>query len=513
MALPINIEQLLKGNIVEWERLDFKEGWNPEDVVHTMAAFANDIHNWGGGYIVVGVKEQNGTPILPPKGLPINELDAIQKELVSLTFKVEPYVTVVAAPMEYMGKMLLVIYVPGGENRPYKAPIHLGKKEEREGKVYFVRQGSVTRRATTDDESLLLSLAAKIPFDDRVCHQAEVAELSKVLIGDFLKRVGSSITESDLDNMPLEEIGRSLHIVSGSSEYLRPKNVGVLFFSRDPEKYIPYARIELVRFGHDVSDVFEEKILHGPLHLQLENAMNYLQSQIIMEKVIKVPNQSQALRVWNYPYGALEEVVANAVYHKSYDDRNPIEISIYPDKIQVYSLAGPMPPITNADLKKERVVSRNYRNRRIGDFLKELDMTEGRSTGFPKIYRELRRNGSPMPVFETDDHNAYFLATIYIHPEFLENDTKNVVDDTKNDTKNDTKKQEQRNLSGTNELDWNIIEIIMEDQFISSEAISKKLGKSRITIKRHLKAMQDKGIIRRAGPLKGGYWMVVKRKS
>lgn len=54
MALPINISQLLEGNVVEWERLDFKAGWNPEDVMHSMCAFANDIHNWGGGYIVCG---------------------------------------------------------------------------------------------------------------------------------------------------------------------------------------------------------------------------------------------------------------------------------------------------------------------------------------------------------------------------------------------------------------------------------------------------------------------------
>jgi len=71
------------------------------------------------------------------------------------------------------------------------------------------------------------------------------------------------------------------------------------------------------------------------------------------------------------------------------------------------------------DMKKERVVSRNYRNRRIGDFLKELHYTEGRSTGFPKIRKALRQNGSPEVRFETDDNNSYFLAHLDIHPEFL----------------------------------------------------------------------------------------------
>ncbi|MBK8054350.1 MAG: hypothetical protein IPK35_14080 [Saprospiraceae bacterium] len=50
MALPINIDSLVHGNTVEWGRLEFKKGWNPEDVIHSMCAFANDLHNWGGGY-------------------------------------------------------------------------------------------------------------------------------------------------------------------------------------------------------------------------------------------------------------------------------------------------------------------------------------------------------------------------------------------------------------------------------------------------------------------------------
>ena len=84
MALPINIADLIHGKTIEWERLEFKQGWNPEDVLHSMCAFANDLHNWGGGYIIVGVAENNGQPILPPKGLQQSQLDAIQKKVIEL---------------------------------------------------------------------------------------------------------------------------------------------------------------------------------------------------------------------------------------------------------------------------------------------------------------------------------------------------------------------------------------------------------------------------------------------
>ena len=71
------------------------------------------------------------------------------------------------------------------------------------------------------------------------------------------------------------------------------------------------------------------------------------------------------------------------------------------------------------DLQAGKAVSRRYRNRRIGEFLKELDLTEGRSTGVPKILRVMKANNSPEPIFETDDERSYFLIRLPIHTGFL----------------------------------------------------------------------------------------------
>lgn len=62
------------------------------------------------------------------------------------------------------------------------------------------------------------------------------------------------------------------------------------------------------------------------------------------------------------------------------------------------------------------MVARRYRNRRIGEFFKELKMTEGRCTGIPKIIKALKDNGSPAPIFETDESRSYFLTILKIHP-------------------------------------------------------------------------------------------------
>ena len=84
MALPTNIHTLLSGNVVEWARIEFKGSWKPEASLKTICAFANDIDNWGGGYVVLGVEEDgNGRPQYPIKGLNINQVDDIMKDLLN----------------------------------------------------------------------------------------------------------------------------------------------------------------------------------------------------------------------------------------------------------------------------------------------------------------------------------------------------------------------------------------------------------------------------------------------
>ncbi len=59
------------------------------------------------------------------------------------------------------------------------------------------------------------------------------------------------------------------------------------------------------------------------------------------------------------------------------------------------------------------------RNRRIGEFLKELRLAEGRGTGIPKIRRKMSENGSPEPVFEFDEARSYFRVILPAHPQYV----------------------------------------------------------------------------------------------
>ncbi len=421
MALPINIEDLINGQTVEWERIEFKRGWNPEEIIHTLCAFANDLNNWGGGYVIVGIEENNGKAILPPYGLNQGDLDNIQGEILNLSYQISPNYFPLVQPYVMNNKHILVLWCPAGDNRPYSAPSTQGNKAQRQP---YIRFGS--RSIIAKDENLrrLQELTARVPFDDRINGKAKLNDLDLGLIQAFLQEVKSDLYEES-KKISFEDLCQRMLIAKGPEESVRPLNVGILFFCRQPENFLDRSWIELVIHHDKTGRNFTEKNFKGPLQSQLRAILEYFKTQVLREQVIKIDGQAEVERYINYPFQALEEVLSNAVYHKSYELSKPIEVQLWHDKIEILSFPGPVPPVDAQILKQnQRIVARDYRNRRIGDFLKELRLTEGRGTGFPVIYRALELNDSPKPVFETDEQSSYFLTTIYAK-EFH----KNIIDE------------------------------------------------------------------------------------
>ncbi len=105
----------------------------------------------------------------------------------------------------------------------------------------------------------------------------------------------------------------------------------------------------------------------------------------------------------NYPYQAIEEAVVNVFYHRDYMSFEPVTIEIEPDCINIMNFPGIGSYISeNTIAEGKRFVSRYYRNRRLGEFLKELDLSEGHSSAIPTKQEEFEKNGSPRAEFFTD---------------------------------------------------------------------------------------------------------------
>lgn len=416
MAMPININDLIDCRVVESNRVEFISGWNPTPIIHSICAFANDIDNVGGGYIVVGVEENDGTPVLPVKGIPQERVDGILKELIGLCHMIEPLYYPVVEPVFFQGKYIIVIWVSGGHGRPYKAAkdVHSDKST----KLYYIRKFSSTIVASPEEEKELFYISTDIPFDDRPNLAADVSDLDIGLMRSHLKKIGSSLYEHSL-SMDALDIAKNLQLVAGPPEAVKPLNVGLLMFSERPEKYFRYARIEVVDIPDPTGTNMTEKVFTGPIQRQLSDALAFIKNYTLKEVVIKSADRAEATRISNYPYAAIEEILANAVYHRSYQEKEPITVRITSESIEITSFPGFDRSISDKDIAELRIRARVYRNRRIGDFLKELKLIEGRNTGFPNAIKALKANGSGIPRFEMDNERSFLSVTIPIHPYFL----------------------------------------------------------------------------------------------
>ena len=128
--IPLSLKTLIDGRVVESDRVEYKRGWNPSEIIHTICAYANDFTNTNGGYIVMGIDERYGRPVLPPIGLDSDLLDKIQQELFQYcNFIVPRYIPQIEI-VNYQDKNLIYLWCTAGDDGPYSAPIDVLSKNK-----------------------------------------------------------------------------------------------------------------------------------------------------------------------------------------------------------------------------------------------------------------------------------------------------------------------------------------------------------------------------------------------
>jgi ATP-dependent DNA helicase RecG len=355
------------------------------------------------------------------KGIDITQIDRIGKEMVGYNNLLLPYYQPRTFFEQVDGKTVLVIWVAAGERRPYKVPDQVTAKDKKYS--YYIRYNSSTIVAKDEYFNELMELANKAPFDDRGNVRAEMKDISMLLIRDYLEETGSKMVEQ-LDDLSREQVLSQMNLLEGPKEQARIKNVALMMFSFTPEKFFPGTQIDIVIYPRgkeeDPNNFIEVPPFKGPVHITLRKALDYIRNMVILRGVHKPKDDAHSIITYNYPYQALEEALVNAYYHRRYDEYQPVEVNVLPDRIEIISYGGAERSIKLADLNSGKMVfTRRYRNPRLGDFLKELGLTEGRGTGLPTIHDELRKNGSPDAIIDADEEHTYFMITIPCHPDFV----------------------------------------------------------------------------------------------
>ncbi|GAA3054608.1 ATP-binding protein [Actinokineospora globicatena] len=375
---------------LESDRVERKESAHAVDKIgQAVCAFANDLpgHRQR-GVLFIGVKD-NGDHA----GLVIT--DQLLQNLASLRDQgnLLPPPSLTVRKVVLGGRDLAVVEVEPSTAPPvrYKGQI-------------WIRVGPRRGLANGDDERRLNERRRSLdaPFDVRPLAGATLTDLDQDLFTDTL--VPSLVPPAVLAANGRTTGQRMAALRLTTAEGV-PTAAGLLTVGRDPLGFLPGAYIQFLRVaGQDLTDpIVDEKRLDGPLPTLLSRLDELL--TINIRVAVDITGGPLESRTPDYPVAALQQIVRNAVMHRTYEyTHSPVRMTWYQDRIEVVSPGGPFGVVTTATFGNGIT---DYRNPTLADMMHGLGYVQRFGAGIPITRKGLADNGNPPPEFEaTESHVA-----------------------------------------------------------------------------------------------------------
>ncbi len=188
--------------------------------------------------------------------------------------------------------------------------------------------------------------------------------------------------------------------------------------------------------------------------------------------------------VYDYPKEAVRELIVNALAHKDYRYHEPVTVSIYPDRLEVFNFGILPAGVSASNLKGEHPSIR--RNTALSEVFFAAGFVENWALGIKRVMDACKANGNPEPMFE--EVFGGVKATLWIRA--------------------DKKREPVEIRILTDDKSKAILACMSEDPSITVSRISKITGISSSTINRRIKSMLESGILRREGSDKSGKWII-----
>lgn len=262
---------------------------------------------------------------------------------------------------------------------------------------------------------------------------------------------------------------------------------------------IRYAKTQCALFKGTNRSVFvDRKEFRGPIYEQIEDAYQFVCRHTNMGAEIDGLYRRD---IYELPVRAVREAIINAVAHRSYYDDSCVQVSIFDDRLEVYSpgtLYGGL-SIQEAIRGKSR-----SRNAAITEALHYMKVMEAWGTGLQRILDSCQEYGLKQPPMSEDGYG--FRVTFYRKGVGdIESNTEINTSDTENITKNEN--SSTKSIAKDN-IERQVIELLRQFPSITQQEVAERLGYSKAWIRKIMKKMQEQGILYREGSSKKGKWIV-----
>ncbi|MDR0938342.1 MAG: putative DNA binding domain-containing protein [Mediterranea sp.] len=483
-----------------------------------ICAFSNDLPNsHKNGYLILGAQD-NGEL----SGMKVDDTLLLKMTNIRTDGNIlpQPVMNVTKFSFGKKGDVLVV------EVQPSDIP-----PVRYRGRVW-VRVGPRKNFASPAEEKILTErrLSNIHTLDAMPCTRTTLEDLDIALIKkEYLPQ---AIDEDILkeDTRPIEEQLASLGFYD--LNYHCPTFGAIILFGKNPERYLPGAYVQYVRFrGLDrAGDIINEFKFAGCLCKTLVKMDNFIETAIAVKRPIPVSVLREET-VSKYPYWATRELLMNSLMHRDYESNAPVQFYEYDDRIEILNagnLYGKVSPDNFPNVS-------DYRNPFIADAMKVLGYVNRFSRGISRVQRELKENGNGEAEFDFSLITAFkvieHISTKYFETGFgseevettpigdattpittpIGDATTPIGDATTPITTPIDGDTAQRMGSTTQSTTQNkILEYIRNNPFITRVELAEALNITIDGVKYQLQNMRKDGLIAHEGKSRGGKWIILK---
>ena len=181
-----------------------------------------------------------------------------------------------------------------------------------------------------------------------------------------------------------------------------PTVIGVLALGKSPRTWIPCAYIQFLRIrGTQWGDpVADEQEIDGTLDLVLRRIDEKIKATLTVA-VDFTSGTTTEIRTSPYPLSALQQLIRNAVMHRTYENTNaPVRVYWFDDRIEISNPGGPYGIVTAENFGRPGVS--DYRNPTVAAVLKTLGFVQRFGFGIAEARRALAANGNPELQFQIE---------------------------------------------------------------------------------------------------------------
>ena len=379
---------------VESDRCERKEslrGDAPTTIREAICAFANDLPDHRRvGVVFVGARD-DGTP----SGIPVT--DELLRQLADMKSdgQIVPPPSMTVEKRRVRGADMAVATVRPSDSPPVRF----------RGRIR-VRTGPRRDTATGQDERVLNERRRfrDRPFDVQPAAGAAVADLD---VRRFEEEYLPAAVARDVlaaNERTLEQRLAATKMIVAADEPI-PTVVGVLVLGTRTRDFLPGAYVQFLRLaGTELADpITDEQAVDGPIADVLRRLDEKLQAH--NRVAVDLTSAAQERRAPVYPLAAIQQIVRNAVMHRTYEGTNaPVRVTWYDDRIEILSPGGPYGTVTTQNFGTPGLA--DYRNPSLAEALRVLGFVQRFGVGIAIARRELAANGNPPPQFAVDAHHV-----------------------------------------------------------------------------------------------------------